>query len=447
MAPTITKSFISTDKIIEWLKFKNDNVIVMIEKIPFSKIDKWTIDKLSGSLHHESGKFFSIEGIRIYTNWGGIRSWEQPIINQPEIGILGIITKEFNGVLYFLMQAKIEPGNINYVQLSPTLQATKSNYTKVHNGKTPEYLDYFLSKNKNTIIDQLQSEQGARFLQKRNRNIIIKVDNEIEYNDNYCWMTLEQIKDLMRHNNIVNMDTRSVIACLNVNKRDHSPLNRYSKQNAELYSLSDLLSWIADQKIEFSLDVRRISLYKLKNWRITDNKIHHKEKKYFSVIATDVTIGNREVTHWTQPMVESAQDGLNAFVVKSINGVIHFIIQAKVEAGNLDIIELAPTVQCLTGNYRETGDGKLPFLNYVLNANTNQKVFDTLQSEEGGRFYREQNRNMIIIAEADFSLKLPSNYIWMTYNQIHTFIIFNNYINIQARSLLAAIKRCDEEIN
>ena len=152
MAPTITKSFISTDKIIEWLKFKNDNVIVMIEKIPFSKIDKWTIDKLSGSLHHESGKFFSIEGIRINTNWGGIRSWEQPIINQPEIGILGIITKEFNGVLYFLMQAKIEPGNINYVQLSPTLQATKSNYTKVHNGKTPEYLDYFLSKNKNYPI-------------------------------------------------------------------------------------------------------------------------------------------------------------------------------------------------------------------------------------------------------------------------------------------------------
>ena len=64
------------------------------------------------------------------------------------------------------MQAKIEPGNINYVQLSPTLQATKSNYQKVHKGKNPTHLEYFLAEDKNIILDQLQSEQGARFLKK-----------------------------------------------------------------------------------------------------------------------------------------------------------------------------------------------------------------------------------------------------------------------------------------
>ena len=32
------------------------------------------------------------------------------------------------------MQAKVEPGNINSIQLSPTLQATRSNYTKAHGG-------------------------------------------------------------------------------------------------------------------------------------------------------------------------------------------------------------------------------------------------------------------------------------------------------------------------
>ena len=89
----------------------------------------------------------------------------------------------------------------------------------------------------------------------------------------------------------------------------------------------------------------------------------------------------------------------------------------------------------------------LPFLDYVLNVDKTQKVVDTLQSEEGGRFYREQNRNLIIRAEDDFPNELPDNYTWMTYNQIHTFMMFNNYINIQARSLLAAIKRCDEEIS
>ena len=64
---------------------------------------------------------------------------------------------------------------------------------------------------------------------------------------------------------------------------------------------------------------------------------------------------------------------------------------------------------------------------------------DAMQSEEGGRFFREQNRNMIIIAGEDFSLELPENFIWMTLNQLQTFLKFNNYLNIQARSLIAAI--------
>ena len=277
--------------------------------------------------------------------------------------------------------------------------------------------------------------------------MIIKVEDEIEYNDIYCWMTLDQIKDLMHENNVVNMDTRSVIAALNINHKEQLLLNRYSKQNGELFSFNELLSWIAEQKTAYDLDVRRIPLNKVQDWKITKNEIHHKANKYFKVIATDVTIGNREVVNWTQPMVESAQEGVIAFVVKRINGVIHYIVQAKVEVGNMDIIELAPTVQCLTGNYRETGIGKLPFLDYVLTVNDNQKYFDTLQSEEGGRFYREQNRNLIVVAEDDFPTDLPPNYVWMTYNQIHALMMFSNYINIQARCLLAVIKRCDEEIN
>ena len=65
--------------------------------------------------------------------------------------------------------------------------------------------------------------------------------------------------------------------------------------------------------------------------------------------------------------------------------------------------------------------------------------FDSMQSEEGGRFYHEQNRNMIIIADDDFPEALPPNYFWMTLNQIGVFLKFNNYLNIQARSLIAAI--------
>ena len=59
-------------------------------------------------------------------------------------------------------------------------------------------------------------------------------------------------------------------------------------------------------------------------------------------------------------MVEPCQEGLCAFVCKELDGVLHLAVQAKLECGNQDIIELAPTVQTLTGNYKNT-DFKLPF--------------------------------------------------------------------------------------
>jgi len=183
----------------------------------------------------------------------------------------------------------------------------------------------------------------------------------------------------------------------------------------------------------------KIPLTKLNNWVVGEDEIYHVTRKFFKVIAVDVEIGNREVVKWYQPMIEPAQEGLCAFVCKEINGLLHFAVQAKLECGNHDIIEFAPTVQCLTGNYRQTKEGALPFLDYVLKAKPEQVVFDTYQSEEGGRFYREQNRNMIVVAGEEIPDELPEKYIWMTLNQLFTFLKFNNYLNIQARSLIAAI--------
>ena len=204
-------AYIKTSQVVDWLSERKNHVNVSINKIQFDKLSLWGFK--NGSIRHESGNFFSIDGIHVKTNWGIIPEWEQPIINQHEIGYLGFIVKEFDGILHFLIQAKIEPGNENYVQLSPTLQATRSNYMQVHKGHKPLYLEYFQNAGSHQILlDQLQSEQGGRFLRKRNRNIIIKVDDELPVYDNFIWLTLGQIKQLMRHDNLVNMDTRTVIS-------------------------------------------------------------------------------------------------------------------------------------------------------------------------------------------------------------------------------------------
>jgi oxidase EvaA len=440
--------FNSTKDVLDWIKEQNKVVNVSVEKVKFSELENWNYNKNNGNIVHSSGKFFSIDGIRVSTNWGEINEWEQVIINQPEIGILGIIAKEFNGILYFLVQAKIEPGNLNKVQLSPTLQATKSNYTQVHKGYQPLYLEYFRDLEKHRIIlDQLQSEQGARFLSKRNRNIIIEVDEDIRTNENFRWLTLRQIKELLKNDNLVNMDTRTVISGLTIPKIFKPEyLNQLSKfyesahsKDYSLYKFDDIIHWITNLKSQYDLFVKKIKIEDVKNWVYTDLEIHHTERKFFSVIGAKIEIGNREVTRWFQPLFQPAQQGLIAFIVKPINGVLHLLVQAKLECGNFDIIELAPTVQCLTGNYRETPSGSLPYLEYILNAKKNQIVFDAMLSEEGGRFYHEENRNLVILADDNFSVETPDNFMWMTISQLLTFLKFNNYLNIQARSLLSVI--------
>ena len=93
------KSLITTEgrmtekEIVGWLRQRNAEVEVKVEQIPLMQLEGWHFDD-DMSLRHNSGKFFSIEGIHVETDYGKVGVWEQPIINQPEVGILGILTKE-----------------------------------------------------------------------------------------------------------------------------------------------------------------------------------------------------------------------------------------------------------------------------------------------------------------------------------------------------------------
>ena len=187
-----------------------------------------------------------------------------------------------------------------------------------------------------------------------------------------------------------------------------------------------------------------IGINYLNKWEVTDNEIRHCDNQYFKIIGVNVTISNREVSNWSQPMVEPVNHGLSAFISKIINGVLHFAVQLKIECGLIDIIELGPTIQtslCISSdNFAE-----LPFSNFFLNNKHYNVLFDNLQSEEGGRFFKEQNRNMIILIEDEIDLESLDNYVWMTLHQLNSFIKSTNSVNIQARNLLAQTRFIDVE--
>ncbi|HEX7344218.1 MAG TPA: NDP-hexose 2,3-dehydratase family protein [bacterium] len=467
---TEVNPFNTTEEIIAWLDDLRRSEPFSVTQIPLSDLRQWHFDPETGDLVHATGGFFAICGLEVHTSVGPVPEWTQPIILQPQIGLLGIITKRINGILYLLMQAKAEPGNLNAFQLAPTVQATRSNYLRRHGGKSVRYLEYFLDDEPARVLfDQHQSEQGARFYRKRNRNIIVQVadDAEIEMGRNYRWMTLGQLKRLMLRDNAVNMDARSVISticccperiepappihggnlrdCLETSPLVRKPLNALwikllisaCSDEKPRHSMSELLRMISRDKFQSELETRLISLNQVRDWTVSPMTISHNRDLYFSVIGVRVESSSREVSSWDQPIIKQQHAGIVGFMMREIDGLIHFLVQLKLESGNIDLLGMAPTVQCITGSY-EVGDLP-PYVGEMLKPAQSAVVFDTMQSEEGGRFFQESNRNLMLLGDETFLIEAPPRYHWISLRQLKQFLAFNNYLNVEARSLLAII--------
>lgn len=423
-----------------------------VERLPLSHLDAWRFESDTGNLVHDSGRFFTIEGLRVRED--GVDIWSQPIIHQPEIGILGILVKEFDGVLHCLMQAKMEPGNVNTLQLSPTVQATRSNYTQVHRGANTRYLDYFAGPRRGQVlVDVLQSEQGAWFWRKRNRNMVVLVSGDLAVHEDYCWLTLAQLRELMRIDNLVNMDARTVLSCLPFALPDDASVHgedsfrralalscQYQDDRSgpgALHTAGGILSWFTEAKTRCHWTARLVPLSEVKGWTRDENEITDREERRFRIIGVRVEAGTREVKRWTQPLLWPRGQGRAVFLVRSIQGVLHLLVQARPEYGLLDLVEMAPTIQLSPG---EEFDGvREQFVRDALTPGVGEVRFDAVLSEEGGRFFHALTRYQIIEVGEEVPVRVPSGYCWMTVRQMLDLLRHGHYLNIEARSLLACL--------
>ncbi|MGA5299724.1 NDP-hexose 2,3-dehydratase family protein [Nucisporomicrobium flavum] len=441
-------------RVERWLEERRAAHRFEVERIPFLGMRDWFFEPTTGNLAHRSGRFFTIEGIEVETDYGPVGRWQQPIINQPEIGTLGMITKDIDGVLHCLVQAKMEPGNINTLQLSPTVQATRSNYTRVHGGTQTRYLEYFTDPGRSRVlVDVLQSEQGAWFLGKRNRNVVVEVDEDVPPHEDYRWMTIGELHRMLRQDNMVNMDARTVLSCIPFDRpaaeaddrHDDSPFRRALHRSlvpggAARHTMRELLSWFVESKARHHRRVRPIPLRQVRGWQRDDHEISHDDGKHFSIIAAQVTAGSREVHSWSQPLLVPRGLGVAALLTKSIGGVLHVLMHARIEGGYLDVAELAPTVQCMPVNYEGLpDDAQPPFLDYLGTVPAHRIMFDAVQSEEGGRFYHAENRYVIVDVGDDLPDAVPPDYRWLTVAQLTALLQHSYYVNVQARSLIACL--------
>lgn len=451
----------------EWITERNRDTAVAIDRIELTACSPWLYDEESGMITNPSGSFFQIAGLRkcsrdVKTGDRAV-ACEQPILIQNEIGYLGIICREFDGVMHLLMQAKIEPGNVNRVQISPTIQATRSNFLQLHGGRRPAYLEWFLpagsdgaklAEERVTIVDQIQSEQSARFLGKRNRNVVIVATSEVDVLPTHMWMTIGQIKRLLDYDNLVNMDARTVVSCLPWSAwgvPGESILQRATKRDAELVdsilagfdlgAVNEAYSALNDYKMFDTSERDIVPLHELLDWEMHPHELCHKGPYPFKVIYCDIAIEGREVKQWRQPLFEAIGMAFFGLLACTFEKKLKFLVRLKSEPGCFDLVELAPTVQREASAIEEEDAVDTVFMSLL-----DEEVGvarDVLLSEEGGRFFAEQNRNVIIrLEKCPSGLEpghLPTGFIWLDYATLNYLLRANNVLNIQLRNLLALL--------
>jgi oxidase EvaA len=205
--------------VIDWLEEKRKNTNLKVTQIPVKEIDRWKIHELTGDISHDSGRFFQIVGVKTEgANDREVLSWSQPIMKQEECGMLGIICQKKNGIRRYLLWAKYEPGSIVKHQLSPCIQATLSNLDRVHGGKKPKFAEYFEEgSTKSEVVFSIEHvEDPGRFYLKTNKCVLVEVpeSEDVEITDDFIWLTLPQIKKLLKMDKVMNSFARAIFGNL-----------------------------------------------------------------------------------------------------------------------------------------------------------------------------------------------------------------------------------------
>jgi oxidase EvaA len=133
--------------------------------------------------------------------------------------VTAFLTRTFGGVPHVLVHARVEAGFLDTIELGPTVQYTPGNYAHFAPRDRPRFLDTVLHASTDRIrYETVHAEEGGRFLNAESRYLIIDADEADAPQDpppGYAWATPAQLTSLVRHGHYLNVQARTLLACLN----------------------------------------------------------------------------------------------------------------------------------------------------------------------------------------------------------------------------------------
>lgn len=424
------------DWLTQWFNQLIKDSHFALEWIPLSRSHFWSHQ--NGSIHHLSDHFFSIVG----TQWQDLNGQNvtQPLIHQPEIGTIGFLIRNGDEGKELLVQAKIEPGNVGIVQLAPTCQTTQSNSKRIHGGSHPPFSKVFNSKKTKIIAKSLQSEQGSRFLGKRNCNILANTDQDYSPIKSHRWLATEKLLKFITQDFLINTDARSVLVSSHWEKLiDWKPFTKsndaFAKDLAHSYEIKPnqtKINHISNVMVKLRgklVPPKILPIGELLGWKITPMGMFPSKGYPFSIKHLKVTAIGREVSTWDQPIIDSHGYGSVRLYCGRDRGLLKFLCHLDAEPGLCNQVELGPSLVIEPGNIKQ-----IP--SYIRTLKGKIKI-STLQSDEGGRFFEDVTRYRL--TDIGQLTQCPSDYYWLTLSEIRYLLSQDGVFTNEARSAFSLL--------
>ena len=210
-------------------------------------------------------------------------------------------------------------------------------------------------------------------------------------------------------------------------------------EKIEEKKIDHVLNWLKKISKKDKTKIQIVKLENLDNWSFKKGKIFHKSKQFFSIEGIKIKNAyNREVKNWSQPILNQKHGGYLAILFKIEKSVPKFLLLARREPGD-QYVKLCPSFSATQSNINRAHGGKLTNL-YNLVFNKKKVFLKTYHYEEGARFYKKINCNLLIkINKKDEKHIKDKNLIWLTKSQISKLNFKRGILNPFVKTIMSML--------
>lgn len=401
--------------------------------IPMRDASAWRL--ADGAISHASGGFFSVVAITAREP-----QLHRPLVllYQPQSAFNGLLIATIDRELHVLLQARVEPGNIGVAQYGPTVQSTPANYLRVHGGRATPYLDYFhrCVAGATPVGDWTELDLGGRYVFKNKRLVCIEATELPPLEPNFAWVPASLVKKAVLEGAIMNTDLRSMLAVMPWSRwpvDEHlGELGMAAHASLRLPPRTTAIGRALARVGQARPPVKIVPLSALGNWDLTDYGLFEREpsEQGFDVQFFRIDAPTREVPRWTQPLLNSRSRGKVVLAITVSDGALRALVHVRSEPGLSTNAAVFPSHVVLPGQAEPVAGSSVYDRLLASRVST---VGRTLESDEGGRFFRDESEfELTYVADAgDYGEDLH----WITLSELKCLLGISNACSLQLRCI------------